>query len=162
MSSSSDSLPVKYETSSTSTRRTYAQVVSNSSAASKPSLPSESDENATSASEGSQENSSPQSPEPATRKYTRRLIPRKYIPMDDYDENFNKEEWRKRLYGEDVRIVDSVDEDVPEGWILVEGNFLPHSSVKLTSRSQPSSGERDRETTMESIRRFGSKLGCEY
>ena len=50
--------------------------------------------------------------------------------MEAYDENFNKQEWMKRLYGEDVRIVDSVDEEVPEGWILVEGNFLPHGCVQ--------------------------------
>src|SRR5271154_4332061 len=160
MSSSSDSPPAKSETSSTFTRRTYAQVVSNSSAASEPSFPSESDENATSASEGFQENSSPQSPNPPTRKYTRRLIPRKYIPMEAYDENFNKEEWMQKLYGEDVRIVDSVDEEVPEGWILVDGNFFPHGCVQLMSRSEPSNGESDREAAMEPIRRFGSKLGC--
>ena len=69
--------------------------------------------------------------------------------MDAIDENFNEQEWMKRLYGEDVRIVDSIDE-VPEGWILVEGNFPTHGCVHLTTRSQPSA-EEDRETAMESI-----------
>jgi hypothetical protein len=48
------------------------------------------------------------------------LIPRKYIPIDALDENFKEEEWMKRLYGEDIRFVDCIDE-VPEGWILVDG-----------------------------------------
>jgi len=42
--------------------------------------------------------------------------------MDAIDENFNEEEWMKRLYGEDVRIADSLDE-LPDGWILIEGKF---------------------------------------
>ena len=58
--------------------------------------------------------------------------------MDAIDENFNEQEWMKKLYGEDVRIVDSIDE-VPEGWILVEDNFpAPYVCVKLTTTSQPS------------------------
>jgi hypothetical protein len=57
--------------------------------------------------------------------------------MDAIDENFNEQEWMKKLYGEDIRIVDSIDE-IPDGWILIEGNF-PNSYVyvKLTIRSQP-------------------------
>ena len=58
------------------------------------------------------------------RTYTRRLIPRKYIPMDEIDENFNKQEWMKKSYGEDVRIVDLLDEEIPEGWILIDGTLL--------------------------------------
>jgi hypothetical protein len=54
--------------------------------------------------------------------------------MDAIDEDVNEQEWMKRLYGEDLRIVDSID-DVPKGWILVEGNFLLHGCVQLTSRS---------------------------
>ena len=54
--------------------------------------------------------------------------------MDAIDENFNEQEWMKRLYGEDVHIVNSIDE-IPEGWILVEGNFLTLDCVQLTTRS---------------------------
>jgi hypothetical protein len=35
--------------------------------------------------------------------------------MDEVDENFNEEEWMKRSYGEDVRFVDLLDEEIPEG-----------------------------------------------
>ena len=57
---------------------------------------------------------------PAAGVYVQRLIPKKSIPIDAFDENFNEQEWMKRLYGEDVRIIDSVEE-IPEGWILVLG-----------------------------------------
>jgi hypothetical protein len=57
---------------------------------------------------------------PAAGVYVQRLIPKKSIPIDAFDENFNEQEWMKRLYGEDVRIIDSV-EQIPEGWILVLG-----------------------------------------
>ena len=83
-------------------------------------------------------NSIPQSPKPPAQDYTRRLIPRKYISMDAIDENFDEQEWMKKLYGQDIRFVDSIDE-VPEGWILVDGNFrTSYVCMKLTTRSQPS------------------------
>jgi hypothetical protein len=62
--------------------------------------------------------------QPTARAYYRRLIPRKYIPMDEIDENFNKEEWMKKAYGEGVRFVDLLDEEIPEGWILIDGTLL--------------------------------------
>ena len=62
--------------------------------------------------------------QPTARSYTQRLIPRKYIPMDEIDENFNKAEWMKKSYGEGVRIVDLLDEVIPEGWVLIEGALL--------------------------------------
>ena len=48
--------------------------------------------------------------------------------MEAIDDDLSEQEWMKKLYGEDVRIVDSID-DVPQGWILVEGNFLVHGCV---------------------------------
>ena len=44
--------------------------------------------------------------------------------MDEIDENFNKAEWMKKSYGEGVRIVDLLDEVIPEGWVLIEGALL--------------------------------------
>ena len=55
------------------------------------------------------------------RVYTRRLTPRKYIPADEIDGNFNKEEWMKKLYGEHVRFEDPLEVEVPEGWVLIDG-----------------------------------------
>ena len=96
----------------------------------------------------SHEASETESPKPSSRQYTQRLIRRKYIPLDEIDDNFNEQEWMKKLYGEDVRIVNSVDE-VPERWILIEGRPLPLTYVLTTLRSSPAAQE-DRKTTMES------------
>jgi hypothetical protein len=30
----------------------------------------------------------------------------------------------KKSYGEDVRFVDLLDEEIPEGWILIDGTLL--------------------------------------
>ena len=44
--------------------------------------------------------------------------------MDAIDEDVDEQEWMKRLYGEDVRIVDLLDEVIPDGWVLIEGTLL--------------------------------------
>jgi hypothetical protein len=62
--------------------------------------------------------------QPTACAYYRRLIPRKYIPMDEVDENFNEEEWMKKSYGKDVRFADLLDEEIPESWILIDGTLL--------------------------------------
>ena len=52
--------------------------------------------------------------------YTRRLIPMKYIPVDEIDENFDEQAWFKKLYGPDIIVV--ATSGLPRGWILVDGN----------------------------------------
>jgi hypothetical protein len=37
-----------------------------------------------------------------------------------WDLNFDEQEWMKKAYGERVIVVDMVN--VPDGWILVDGN----------------------------------------
>ena len=54
--------------------------------------------------------------------------------MDEIDENFNKEEWMTKLYGEGVRFIDIDDEIIPEGWVLIEGKSLI-VSPQLIARS---------------------------
>src|SRR6266516_100489 len=66
--------------------------------------------------------------------YTRRLIRRILIPGDEIDENFDEKEWFKKVYGPDIVIVQT-DEDVPDGWILVDGTLLA-SLAYLITRSQ--------------------------
>jgi len=58
--------------------------------------------------------------------YTRKVIRRKYISWDEYDENFDENAWHKKAYGENVIVLDT--HGVPKGWILVDCNtpFLPH------------------------------------
>lgn len=119
MSSSSDSSPPK---SGTSSRSTYAHVVSKSTTARNSSFHSQSVETSALLSKDPQAAKLTPESKPTAPKYTQRLIPKKYIPLDAIDENFNEDEWMKNLYGEDVRIVDSLDE-LPDGWILIEGNF---------------------------------------
>ena len=83
----------------------------------------------------SKRDSPPQSePQPEGRRYYQRLIPRRYIPMDEIDENFNKEEWMIKLYGEGVRFIDIDDEIIPSGWVLIEGKSLI-VSPQLIARS---------------------------
>ena len=52
--------------------------------------------------------------------YTRRLIPMKYIPAEEIDENFDEQIWFKKLYGPDIIVVSTFG--IPEGWILVDGD----------------------------------------
>jgi len=52
--------------------------------------------------------------------YTRKVIRRKYMSWDDYDENFDENAWHKKAYGENVIVLDT--HGVPDGWILVDGN----------------------------------------
>ena len=52
--------------------------------------------------------------------YTRRLIPMKYIPVDEIDENFDEDSWFRKLYGPDILVVATCG--LPEGWILVDGD----------------------------------------
>jgi len=51
--------------------------------------------------------------------YTRRLIPMKYVPLNEIDENFDEKAWFKKLYGPDIIVVSTFG--LPEGWILVDG-----------------------------------------
>jgi len=48
--------------------------------------------------------------------------------MDEIDEDFNEEEWMKKAYGEGVRFVDLLDEQIPEGWILIDGTLSLHAN----------------------------------
>ena len=50
--------------------------------------------------------------------YTRRLIPKVYISLEDIDENFDENEFYKKAYP-NLEIVDRCN--VPEGWILMNG-----------------------------------------
>jgi len=146
MSSSSDSSPpksVKSDTKSKTTppaliprRRTYAQVAFNLQPAPpgpKPVndpnsfVPTDS-EAARLNKHDSTESKDDSSAQLTTPKYARRLIPRKYIPMDEIDEDFNEEEWMKKAYGEGVRFVDLLDEQIPEGWILIDGTLSLHAN----------------------------------
>lgn len=72
----------------------------------------------------SKETNPPHSPPPPPPPvYTRRLIPMKYIPAEEIDENFDEQTWFKKLYGPDIIVVSTFG--LPEGWILVDGdNFL--------------------------------------
>ena len=146
MSSSSDSSPAKSVKSDTKSetpppalpRRSYAEVFFNYKSdrlepvtASNWFVPTDSE--AARLKQDSTESKDDSPAQPTARAYTRRLIPRKYIPADEIDENFNKEEWMKRLYGEDVRIVDEAeidDEIIPEGWILIDDPNLPPRKIE--------------------------------
>ena len=58
---------------------------------------------------------------PLREGYTRRLIRMKYCPPDEFDDTFDEAAWIKQAYGENVIVVDM--DQVPKGWILVDGMF---------------------------------------
>ena len=61
--------------------------------------------------------------------YTRRLIKKIYPPPEMWDLNFDEQEWMKKAYGERVIVVDMVN--VPDGWILVDGNSSQNNICQL-------------------------------
>ena len=144
MSSSSDSSPAKSVKSDTKSetpppalpRRSYAEVFFNYKSdrlepvtASNWFVPTDSEAARLNKQDSNQGSTDSTAQKPAAGVYVQRLIPKKSIPIDAFDENFNEEEWMKKLYGEDVRIIDSVEE-IPEGWILVLGT---HSTCEGTT-----------------------------
>lgn len=108
MFSSADTSPSKSDTLSLS----YAQAVFGTFPANKTTLPSDFRQESLNIEDSDQDLPPHSDTESKPRVYTRRLTPRKYIPADEIDENFNKEEWMKKLYGEHVRL-----------WILFKCKF---------------------------------------
>jgi len=118
MSSSSDTSPSKSDISPS-----YAQAVFGAFPANKPILPSDFRQESLNIEDSDQDLPPHSDTESKPRVYTRRLTPRKYIPADEIDENFNKEEWMKKLYGEHVRFEDPLEVEVPEGWVPIDGKL---------------------------------------
>ena len=69
--------------------------------------------------------------------YTRRLIRRVYISLDELldEETFDEDAWEKTVYGANVIIVDK--EAVPKGWILIDGTAPEKECLLMTDPSPP-------------------------
>jgi len=67
--------------------------------------------------------------------YTRRLIRMVRVPLDEVDEDFDEDAWNKKAYGPDVIVVDI--RNVPDGWVLVDGNSPALSAVLMVDPSPP-------------------------
>ena len=48
-----------------------------------------------------------------------RLIPMKYLPVEEIDENFDEQAWIKKLYSPDIIVASTFG--LPQGRILVDG-----------------------------------------
>ena len=71
----------------------------------------------------SSEPTSPLASNPNPPVYTTRLIRKIAIPADEVDENFDENEWYRKVYGPDIIVI--THKGVPNGWVLVDGNSLP-------------------------------------
>ena len=71
----------------------------------------------------SREENPAETPKDNKPAYTRKLIPRVYIDPLELDGPFDEKEWNKKAYGPDIKIIGF--EDVPRGWIWVDGNSPP-------------------------------------
>ena len=57
----------------------------------------------------------------STPKYTRRLIRKIGVDPCALSEDFDEQEWYKKVYGPDIIVVSY---DCPSGWVIVDGNLL--------------------------------------
>ena len=98
---------------------------------------SDDDEFSAESDESSELEYEPFSPWPKPKPgYTRRLIRRVYIPLDELDEEtFDEDAWEKKVYGPNVIIVDK--EAVPKWWILIDGTAPEKECLLMTDPSPP-------------------------
>lgn len=93
----------------------------------------------------------PQSTETDERppKYTRKLIRKIYIPIDEMHEGFDVKAWHKKVYGPDINILCVSGNYIPEGWILVDGKYLVYL---FNTNFRSSSSAKENQKTLGSLR----------
>jgi len=48
-----------------------------------------------------------------------------YLPIDEVSEDLDINAWRRKMYGPHIKILAVGGPDIPEGWVLVDGNLPP-------------------------------------
>jgi hypothetical protein len=72
-----------------------------------------------------------------TPTFTRKLIRKIYLPIDEMSDDLDINACRRKVYGPNIKILAMEGGDIPEGWILVDGNLPPSAIPLLTSDYGP-------------------------